>query len=449
MDIKDLIFRYKQHIRQTIKLAVPVSLGQLGHVLIGVIDSVMVGKLGTDPLAAVSLVHGLLMLILVIGIGMSFAVTSLVAFAKGSDRNEECGIILNNSIVVNTLFSILLILVIFGMAEILEVLDQPQGVIREARSYLRIMGLSILPFMIFQTYRQYAEGLSFVNPPMVVTIIAVFVNGFLNWILIYGNLGFPALGLDGAGWASVITRFLMAMALFYYIMKSKLFKEYLTPFSFKTLERKIVRKLVDLGIPSGFQYFLEVAAFSFSAIMIGWLGSVQLAAHQIAINLASASYMIILGISSAANIRVSNAYGERSVTKIRRAGFSAAGVAVLFMAIAATVFISLRTFLPSLYIDSQEVISLASVLLIVAALFQLSDGLQATYLGILRGLMDVKIPMVFTFLAYWILGIPAGYLLSFTFNLGAVGVWIGLLIGLTSIAIFLMVRFNKKSRSVL
>jgi MATE family multidrug resistance protein len=146
---------------------------------------------------------------------------------------------------------------------------------------------------------------------------------------------------------------------------------------------------------------------------------------------------------------VSNAYGERSVTKIRRAGFSAAGVAVLFMAIAATVFISLRTFLPSLYIDSQEVISLASVLLIVAALFQLSDGLQATYLGILRGLMDVKIPMVFTFLAYWILGIPAGYLLSFTFNLGAVGVWIGLLIGLTSIAIFLMVRFNKKSRSVL
>lgn len=447
--MQTLLEKYKLHIRQTVKLAVPVSLGQLGHVLIGVIDSVMVGRLGTDPLAAVSLVHGLLMLILVIGIGMTFAVTSLVAFSKGSNKNEECGVILNNSLFVNVIFSFLLILAIFGMAEILEILDQPGGVIKEARSYLRIMGLSILPFMIFQTYRQYAEGLSYVNPPMVVTIIAVFINTFLNWLLIYGNWGFPALGLDGAGWASFLTRAFMAAGLFYYIIKAKPFKEFLIPFSLKTLDNKIIRKVINLGIPSGFQYFLEVGAFSFSAIMIGWLGSVQLAAHQIAINLASASYMIILGISSAANIRVSNAFGERSVTKIRRAGFSAASVAVMFMIVAATVFISLRTFLPSLYIDSPEVISLASILLIVAALFQLSDGLQATYLGILRGLMDVKIPMVFTFLAYWILGIPTGYLLSFVFDLGAVGVWIGLLIGLTSIAAFLMIRFNKKSRAVL
>ena len=281
---------------------------------------------------------------------------------------------------------------------------------------------------------------------MVVTIIANFVNAFVNWILIFGNLGFPRLELDGAGIATSTSRIFMAVVLILYVNKSKRFKEFDLSMIVRKLEFTSIKKILRLGIPSGFQYFFEVGAFSSAVVMVGWLGAKSLAAHQIAINLASISFMAVTGISAAGGIRVGNAVGRGDVKETRRAGFSAILLGASVMFSAGITFVLFRKFLPSLYISDQEVISIASSLLIIAALFQLSDGTQAVGIGILRGLTDVKVPTAITFISYWIIGLPIGYLMGFVLNLGVQGVWIGLLIGLTASAILLTTRFNYKSK---
>lgn len=284
------------------------------------------------------------------------------------------------------------------------------------------------------------------KPSMIVVLLANIVNVFFNWVLIFGNLGFPALGLDGAGYATIFSRLFMAGALMFYVLRSERFKVYGAYFNFKEFDLNIIKRILRLGLPSGFQYFFEVGAFSFAVIMVGWLGTDQLAAHQIVISLASISFMASLGISTSGSIRVGNAVGRSDVNDTRRAGFSAVLLAASFMAFCGIIFVTFNQFLPTLYISDVNVISVASTLLIVAALFQISDGIQAVGIGILRGLTDVKIPTAITFFAYWILGLPIGYVLGFNYDLQVVGVWIGLLIGLTASAILLMIRFNIKSR---
>ena len=437
---------FKEHIKQTIILAVPISIGQLGHVMMGVIDSIMVGQIGSVPLAAASLVNGLFFLILVLGFGMSYAVTPLVAISKGAKKCSDCGVVLNQSLIVNIIFSVLLTLLIVFGADLISYLDQSPEVARLAISYMKILGYSVIPFMIFQTLRQFQEGLSFPRPAMLIAIIANVTNAFFNWILIYGNLGFPKLGLDGAGYATFTTRILMCVAIIFVTLKSKSFTEYNPHFKLREIDSKIIRKLLRIGLPSGFTYFFEVGAFTFSAVMIGWLGSVPLAAHQIGINLASVTYMVILGVSSAGTIRVANAVGQSDIGETRRAGFSALVLAASFMFSSGIIFILFRNFLPTIYINEKAVIELAADLLIVAAMFQISDGMQATGAGILRGLTDVKVPMIIIFSAYWLLGIPVAYLLGFVYEMGTIGIWIGLLIGLTTVAILLFIRFNIKSK---
>lgn len=437
---------FKKHINETIKLAVPVSIGQLGHTMMGFVDSLMVGKLGAAPLAAAALVNGLFFLILVLGIGMTMAITPLVAIAKGRKDNEECGVILRQGLIVNIITAIILLIFIFFGSELIIYLDQPKEVEILSISYLKILGFSVIPFMLFQIYRQFLEGISDVNPPMYLSIIANIINAFLNWILIFGNLGFEPLGLDGAGYATTTTRSLMAIALMLYVIKSRKYSIYDTSLKFKSFNTKMMKKLVGIGLPSGFQYFLEVAAFSFGAVMVGWIGTVQLAAHQIAINLASGTYMIVLGISAAGTIRVGNAVGEKDIKNTRAAGFSATALAASVMFIFGLFFILLRNYLPLIYIDNKEVVELASSLLIVASIFQIFDGIQATAFGILRGLTDVKIPLLIVFASYWMFAIPCGYYLAFNLNLGAVGVWVGYAVGLFLVAVLLTLRFNSRSK---
>jgi MATE family multidrug resistance protein len=417
--------------------------------MLGVVDSMMVGKVGSASLAAASLVNGIFFLILVIGIGLSMAATPLIAMAKGADKFDDCGKILNHSLVVNIVFSIALMAVTFGFSFFIPYLNQPKEVVREAIPYLQVLSLSVIPFILFQTYRQFLEGLSIPNPPMYVAIFANLLNAFLNWILIYGHFGLPAWGLFGAGVATTITRWTMSMTLLYFVLNYKKVKVYKPQIKIVKLDYSLIKKLINIGLPSGFQYFLEVAAFAFAAIMIGWLGKAQLAAHQIAINLASITYMIILGISSAGTIRVGEAVGQKNIIQIRRAGFSALGIASILMIGFGIIFILFRNFLPTLYINEKEVVEVASQLLIIAALFQIFDGLQAVGIGVLRGLTDTKIPLLISFASYWVIGIPISILLGFYFKLGAVGIWIGLLFGLTSLGITLLYRFNIKSRSAL
>ncbi|KAB2838207.1 MAG: MATE family efflux transporter, partial [Melioribacteraceae bacterium] len=234
--------------------------------------------------------------------------------------------------------------------------------------------------------------------------------------------------------------------LMFYVISSSKYKGYDPSLRFKSFNVRMIKKLVGIGLPSGFQYFLEVAAFSFGAIMVGWIGTVQLAAHQIAINLASATYMIILGISAAGTIRVGHAVGAKDIQNTRAAGFTAIGIAAAVMLVFGILFIAFRNYLPFIYINDIKVVELASSLLIVAAVFQIFDGIQATAFGVLRGLTDVTIPLIIVFASYWVFAIPFGYYLAFNMELGAVGVWIGYAVGLFLVAVLLTIRFNLRSK---
>lgn len=439
----------KKHILSTFELAYPIIIGQLGIIMMGVVDSLMVGHLSAAHLAAASLGNSLAFILMIIGIGVSLAVTPLVAIAVGANKYDECGIYFRQSLLVNSTLSIFLAFAIFFAAGLIEYFDQPPEVQILAKSYMRIIGFSTLPLMVFQTYKQFIEGFSIMKPAMIIAILANLINAFVNWILIFGELGFPRLELNGAGWATFASRLFMAICIMIYVMKSKLFRQYNVSFHFKNFNRHIIKKILSLGLPSGFQYFFEIGAFSFAVVMVGWLGTKQLAAHQIAINLASISFMAVLGISVAGSIRVGNAVGMKDIFETRRAGFTASLLGAFVMFISGVIFILFRNHLPTLYVQDDQVINYASSLLIIAALFQLSDGIQAVGIGILRGLTDVKIPTAITFIAYWIVGLPIGYLLGFTFDLGVQGVWIGLLLGLTTSAILLTIRFNSRSKHII
>ncbi len=443
------MYSIKEHIKSTLNLAYPVMIGQLGYIMMQVVDSMMVGGLGDVPLAAASVANGLFILILIIGIGVSYAVTPLVAISLGAGKNSECEIIFKQSIFVNIILGIILLVVTYYCSGLIKYFNQPLPVSKQAISYSKILGYSIVPIMFFQTYKQFIEGLSFTRPAMVITIIANVINAAINWILVYGHYGFPKLELNGSGWATFTSRLFMAIAIIWYVKNSKHFKQFDLSLKLHKINLRVIKKILDLGLPSAFQYVFEVGAFSSAIVMIGWLGTKQLAAHQIAINLASISYMAILGISSAGAIRVGSAVGKQDVNEVRKAGFTAILLGASVMACFGIIFISLKKFLPTLYIHDQDVISIASYLLIIAAIFQIFDGTQAVGIGVLRGLTDVKGPTVITFLAYWIIALPIGYILGFIFKLNVIGVWIGFLVGLSASAIMLTLRFNKKSKALI
>ena len=438
--------KIKEHIRETFKLAYPVIIGQLGFIMMGVVDSIMVGEIGAVPLGGASLGNSIFFLIFIIGLGVAMSVTPLVAILVGAQRFSECGIYFRQSLIVNMVLGLILMTIIIFFSDLFEILNQPPEVAVQASSYTKIIALSILPAMVFYTYKQFIEGFSIMKPAMIIAIAANLINAFTNWVFIYGNLGMPALGLDGAGWATFSSRIFMALAIAFYVMNKDYFKKYDVNFHFRNINIPVIKKILSVGLPGGFQYFFEVGAFTFAVMMIGWLGTNQLAAHQIAINLASISFMAVLGISAAGAIRVGNAVGKREITEVRRAGFTAivSGASVMFAS--GIIFITFNNFLPSLYINDPEVINIASSLLIIAALFQVSDGTQGVGIGVLRGLTDVKIPTLITFVAYWLFALPLGYLLGFTFEYGVEGVWVGLLIGLTASGIMLTIRFNIKSK---
>lgn len=440
------MYSYKKHVKNTITLAYPVIIGQLGFIMMGVVDSLMVGEVGPAPLAAASLANSITILIFIIALGISFAVTPLVAISVGAGKYSECGIYFRQSLLVNMTTGIIVTLITFLAANFIKHLDQPDEVVSYAESYTRILGLSALPMMLFQTYKQFIEGLSVMRPSMITVLLANLVNAFTNWLLIFGNLGMPRLELDGAGWATLASRVFMAVVLLSYVMNANYFKQFDVTFHFRNINFPVIKRILKLGFPSGIQYFFEVGAFSFAAVMVGWIGTKELAAHQIAINLASISFMAVLGVSVAGSIRVGNAVGRKDIAEIRRAGFTALILGAAIMGTAGIIFIIMNDVLPTFYIEDGTVISIASSLIIIAAFFQLSDGTQAVGIGILRGLTDVKIPTAITFIAYWIIGLPVGYVLGFIFHMSVQGIWIGLLIGLTASAVMLTLRFNLKSQ---
>ena len=437
----------REHIRRLFVIAYPVMLSHLGHIAVGVADSMMVGQLGAVPLAAVSLANSIFVLALMFGIGISYGLTPLVASADGKGQTERIARLLKHSLLINIIFGLALFGVVVLTIPFLYKLDQPPEVVRLATPYLWVVGASMLPFMFFQGYKQLIEGLGHTRQAMVITLIANFVNVGLNYVLIFGKLGFPQMGLVGAGWATLISRIFMALFMTVFFYKSALFRAYQK--TTKGFKKKISRKLLSLGVPMGFQYIFEVGAFSGAAIMIGWIGANALAAHQIAINLASISYMVASGFAAAATVRVGNQLGQGYISAMRSAGFISFGLVMIMMLGFAICFMAGQHFFPSLYVRNEEVIEIAASLLVIAAFFQLSDGIQVVGLGTLRALEDVKIPTLITLIAYWVIGLPGGYILAFHFNLGVKGIWWSLFAGLTTAAILLSFRFWKLSKRLL
>lgn len=439
---------YKEHFRKNFFLAYPVVLSQLGHIMVSVFDSLMVGQTGTIPLAAASLGNSIFTITMVFGLGVSYSITPLIAAADGRRNYTRISLLLLNGLFSNLLLGILLFIAGYFLSPYITHLNQPEEVVRQAIPYINILFLSMVPLMIFQAFKQFSEGLSLTKQAMYITIAANAVNVMLNYILIFGKFGFEPMGLVGAGWATLISRILMAFMMGGYVLYARRFAAFHRFLTFRHLSFVHMYHIFKLGLPISGQMVFEMGAFSFSAIMIGWLGARELAAHQIAINVAAVTYMMASGIAAAATIRVGNQKGLRNYQSMRMAGYSSFAMGVMFMIASGLLMVLGNKFIPALYIDDPAVIELASMLLIIAALFQISDGVQVVGLGALRGLEDVRVPGLISLIAYWIIGLPVGYFLCFKAGFGVNGVWTGLLVGLSIAAILLFWRFRELSRQL-
>lgn len=439
---------YTKEFRTNLTLAFPVMLGELGHVIVGLADNIMVGQLGAAPLAAVSLGNSLVFIALSVGVGFSFAITPLIAEADGASNIEKGRAVYQHGMILCAVTGFLLYGFLLFAKPVLYYLNQPPEVVELAIPYLEIVAFSMIPLMIFQGYKQFADGLSQTKYGMYAIILANAVNILFNYFLIYGIWIFPRLEVEGAAWGTLISRFFMLGFIFVILKSRHKFKPYFVRTKQK-LQKNIFNRIFQLGFPTALQMLFEVGLFAGSVFLAGTLGTNAQAANQIALNLSSMTYMIAVGLGLAATIRVANQKGMKNFHELRRVALSNLLLIFLIETVFAVGFILLRDFLPSIYIDNSEVITLASQLLIIAALFQLSDGLQVTILGALRGLQDVKIPTLICFVAYWIIGFPTSYFLGQANALGSMGIWIGLFAGLSASAIMLYFRFNFLSKKLI
>ncbi len=435
---------YKPYFTQILKLSYPIIIGQIGIVLMGVADVVMIGNINATNLAAAGLANSVYFLVSIIGIGTLSAVSPIVAKAKGAGHTNETALLFRQSIWASLALSLFIVIVLFILTINLEWFGQSEEVTVLTKSYLHILNAGTIFMLSFIGIKQYSDGLSITKPSAIITLIGLGLNVFLNWVLIYGKFGLPRLELEGAGYATSFTRLVMALAMLTYILKGSIYKPWL-----KIKEQigglRLFKDIFRIGLPSGMQYFFEVGAFASAAIMIGWFSKEQLAAHQIAINLASVTYMVATGLSAGGSIAVGDAWGRKNKKDLIMSGKAALVMSVLFMGSTSLLFAMFNTFFVGLYIDDVLVGGMAANLLLIAALFQLSDGVQCVSLGILRGINDTKLPTVFTVIAYWVIGIPSGWLMAKYFDLGLYGIWFGLSLGLTFSAIVLSIRFIKES----
>jgi len=437
-----ILSNYTKEFSTNLKIAYPVMLGQLGHVLVALADNLMVGQLGAAELAAVSLGNSLIFIALSLGIGFSFAITPLIAEADGANDIDAGRDYFQHGVIMCTLNGILLFFLLLLAKPILYALNQPPEVVALAIPYMEIVAFSLIPLMTFQAFKQFADGLSQTKYAMYATLVSNIVNIIFNYLLIYGFWIFPRLELEGAAIGTLISRFFMLWFLWLILKRKTKFAQYFTTFKRDHLNKNVFKRLFALGFPTALQMFFEVAIFTATIFLAGILGTNPQAANQIALNLSSMTFMIAVGLGVTATIRVGNQKGMHNYKELRRIALSTFLLIFIIQSIFALMFILTKDILPTFYLDNVEVIVLASQLLIVSAIFQLSDGIQVVVLGALRGLQDVKVPTIICFIAYWIIGFPISYYFGKAEQLGSMGIWLGLLAGLTASAIMLYIRFN-------
>ncbi len=442
---------YFKEFRANIRLAYPVILGMLGHTITGIVDNIMVGKLGAAQLAAASLGNSMVFVAISVGIGFSTAITPIVAQADAEKDTQKVRSYFHHGLLLCVLLGIMLFGIVWVAKPLMHLMGQPEEVVALAAPYVDWVAFSLLPMVIFQGYKQFADGLSLTKYAMYAVIISNIINIVVNYLLIYGVWIFPEMGIIGAALGTVASRIFLVIYMHYILSSNEKLKVYFSNFSFKDIKRSILKKISDLGIPSSMQMLFEVALFTCAVWLSGSLGKTEQAANQIALSLASMTFMFAMGLSVASMIRVGNQKGLKDFKRLKIVARSIFLLAILLEIVFAILFIAFHKYLPHLFLnmddvtqlaDNTEVIAVAANLLIVAAIFQISDGIQVVVLGALRGLQDVKIPTIITFFAYWVVGFPISLYLGVYTELKATGIWIGLLAGLTVAAIFLYLRFN-------
>lgn len=446
--LQKLYRTYQPYYKENLHLALPIVVSQLGHTLVHLADGMIVGHFaGTVQLAAVSLVNSLFMLILVLGLGISYGLTPLIAKENGSKNNTECGQLLANSLWINLVFAFVLYgLVYLVSLKVIDHLGQSPDVVMHAKPYLHYLGFSIIPLMLFQAFKQFTEGLGFTKQAMFISIWGNLVNVILGIIFVRGMFGIAPMGVKGVGLSTLIDRILMALAMGIYVFKSQNFKSYLIGFKINVFDRLRMVKIIKMGAPVAMQYSFEISAFSGAGILIGTIGKIEQAAHFTALSLAAFTYMLASGIASAATIKTGNNLGKKQFTDLRRSAIASYHVILVFMSCAALLFIVANQWLPYLFTNDTTVINIAAQLLIIAGFFQLFDGTQVVGLGVLRGIGDVNMPTFITFLSYWVIGIPLGYFLGIHLGMGVSGIWYGLTFGLLTASILLFLRFQQRTK---
>ncbi len=436
----------KKEYGDIIRLAFPVILTQAGQVLVQLVDNAMVGHLGALPLAAVSFANSVFFMVFVIGIGLSLGLTPLVGEMYSQSNYRTSAHYLQNSILLFGSMGVVLTAVAFGIVPLMHHMGQPAEVVAMSIPYYGFIAWSLVPFMIFAAFKQFLEGVGNTKVAMAIVITSNLVNVFCNWLFIYGNLGCPVMGATGAGLGTLISRILTPVLIILYFYKRDSFNRYFSFFSMKNFSWSRIRSLIGVGSPIAFQMFMEGLAFVAAGIMMGWIGTLEIASNQVATVISNFAFMILIGISSSVTICVSHAYGRRDYAEIRRYASAGYRLGLMWNGITALLFITLRNYIPLIFTSDPQVVKIASNFLVFVAIFQISDGLQANSVGILRGIQDVKSIMLIAFISYIVINLPVGYLLAFETEVGASGLWLGLTLGLGVAAVALNARYRRQMR---
>ena len=435
-------------------------LTQLGASLVGLFDSIMVGRYATVDLAAVSFSNALFFTVMVFAMGALMGLTPLVGIQVGSlssdsSHGEQSNIrsliasFFQNGMLFTVLLSFLSLVLLGGCIPFLHCFGQDPEVVQAARPYYTLIVLSIIPFLFFTFFKQFLEGLGNTAVAMVITLVMNGLNIFLNWLFIYGNWGCPELGATGAGIGSLVARIGMPVCFVVVMYLRKEWRGYLSSIRWQSFRLSVIKELTKIGFPIGVQTLMETIAFTAAFVFIGWISKEALAAHQIANQMCDMTFMVILGIGSATTIRVSHQLGANHLEGVRMASNASIHLVLLINAVGAAVMIGLRHQIPMLFTKDQEVIAIASQLIALAGVLQFADGLQVVAASMLRGITDVKVPMVIAMFSYSIVCVSIGLFLAFPMGMGAVGIWIGFVVGLSVAAICLHTRFRIKYRELL
>ncbi len=438
---------YKKQYKANLKLALPIILAQLGQVVVQLVDNIMVGNYGGEnplPLAAASFGGSVFFMLFVAGTGITMGITPLIGELFSQKNRIQSAKYLQSGILFFTILGFVVTLIQLAFIPVMSFMGQPEEVVVMSIPYYKMLAYSMAPVMLFYVFKQFLEGVGNTKAVMYVIVTCNLANVLFNWIFINGRLGFAEMGAEGAGLGTLLSRIMMPIFIIGYFYFQKNYKQYLDGFSIRAFSWSDVKSLLRVGIPISSQMFLEVSAFAGTSIIMGWLGTAAISANQITMSIGNSAFMIVMSIGAAATIQVSHSFGVKDIVQLKKSAIASYHLTMMWNVITATIFIAFRNYIPMLFTSNQEVIDIASTLMIFVALFQLSDGIQNISVGILRGIQDVKIIMPIAFVSYIVLNLPIGYLFGFTLGMGPKGMILGFTFGLTMAAVLMLIRIRKQ-----